>query len=223
MDWQAESPELWTFLGSLHHGEVLTGTVVAIETFGVFVALDEGPGHPVFPGVGFLTIPELSWRRLDVPEDVVRVGQRVTCAFIGFDTHNAEARLSLRALQPDPLAAFAYRTEAGHILRGTVDAVCPLGVFVDVGDGIVGLVPFRENRGLVPFRENRGLAEVPGLPSADRSDDFEVGADITIVVLDVDLSRRRLLFARADDSREASVVPPARKAGRRASAFGRRR
>ncbi|TRV81056.1 S1 RNA-binding domain-containing protein [Streptomyces sp. 130] len=189
MNWQAESPELWTFLGSLHRGEILTGTVASIERFGVFVALDEGPAHPVFPGVGFLTAPELSWRPLRDPEDIVRVGQRVTCEFLGFDTHNAEARLSLRALQADPFAALAYRTEVGHILRGTVTAVRSIGVFVDVGDGVVGLVP---------FRENYGLAEVPGLPSSARSDDFEAGADITIAVLDIDLPRRRLLFAQAD-------------------------
>ncbi|NEC06693.1 S1 RNA-binding domain-containing protein [Streptomyces sp. SID7909] len=192
MDWQAESPELWTFLGSLHDGEILTGTVAAIERFGVFVALDEGPGHPIFPGVGFLTMPELSWRHFTDPKQVVRIGQRVTCEFIGFDTYNAEARLSLRALQPDPLRAFACRTEAGHVLRGTVKAVCPIGVFVDVGDGIVGLVP---------FREYPGAAKNSGFPSADRSADFEVGAGITIVVLDIDLSRRRLLFTQADGSR----------------------
>ncbi|MFF7340546.1 S1 RNA-binding domain-containing protein [Streptomyces sp. NPDC008163] len=195
MDWQAESPELWTFLGSLHDGEILTGTVAAIERFGVFVALDKGPEHPIFPGVGFLTIPELSWRRLDDAEQVVRIGQRVTCEFIGFDTHNAEARLSLRALLPDPLKAFAYRTETGHVLRGTVKAVHPIGVFVEVGEGIVGLVPFRENPGLV---------RIPGLPSADRSAGFEIGAGITIVVLDIDVSRRRLLFAEADGFRQAS-------------------
>ncbi|MGW1411051.1 hypothetical protein [Streptomyces sp. NPDC002403] len=54
----AESPELWTFLRSRHRGEILSGTIAAIERFGVFVALDDGPGHPVLPGVGFITIPE---------------------------------------------------------------------------------------------------------------------------------------------------------------------
>ncbi|TXS04882.1 S1 RNA-binding domain-containing protein [Streptomyces sp. col6] len=213
MDWQAESPELWTFLESLHSGEILTGTVAAIERFGVFVALDEGPWHPVFPGVGFLTVPELSWRRLDRPEDVVRVGQRVTCEFLGFDTHNAEARLSLCALQPDPLRAFAYRTEAGHVLRGTVTKVCPIGVFVDVGDGI---------EGLAPFSEHLGVTEVPGVRPAAGPEDFEVGDDVVIVVLHIDLSRRRLLFALLDDTWQTSVAAPDRQTGRGAWTSGRR-
>ncbi|MFJ8883848.1 orotidine-5'-phosphate decarboxylase [Streptomyces sp. NPDC102402] len=107
---RAENPELWSFLESLRQDEILSGTVAAIEPFGVFVALDDGPDHPVFPGVGFITTPELSWRRSEAVPDVVRVGLRVTCVFLQFDTWNAEARLSLRAARPDPFQAFADRT-----------------------------------------------------------------------------------------------------------------
>jgi ribosomal protein S1 len=96
-----EHPEgLWRFLSERRFGEHLSGTVAAIESFGVFVSLDDGPDHPIFPGVGFITYPELSWRHFDSPTDIVQVGQRVTCAFLQHDTWNAEARLSLRALQP---------------------------------------------------------------------------------------------------------------------------
>ncbi|MFF9168704.1 MULTISPECIES: S1 RNA-binding domain-containing protein [unclassified Streptomyces] len=67
MGGRSENPELWTFLESLPCGELLSGTVTAIERFGVFVALDDGPDHPVFPGVGFISVPELSWRRKQPP------------------------------------------------------------------------------------------------------------------------------------------------------------
>jgi small subunit ribosomal protein S1 len=56
-----ENPELWAFLKSLRAGELLSGQIGSIERFGVLVALDDGPDHPIFPGVGFITIPELSW------------------------------------------------------------------------------------------------------------------------------------------------------------------
>lgn len=46
----------------------------SVERFGVFVALDDGPDHPVFPGVGFSSFSELSWRRFGAATDVVRVG-----------------------------------------------------------------------------------------------------------------------------------------------------
>jgi small subunit ribosomal protein S1 len=63
-------------------------------------------------GVGFITYPELSWTRFESASDIVQVGQRVTCEFLQFDTWNGEARLSLRALLPDPFEAFADGTAA---------------------------------------------------------------------------------------------------------------
>ncbi|MER7469038.1 S1 RNA-binding domain-containing protein [Streptomyces sp. NPDC097981] len=104
----------------LRPGEILSGTVAAIERFGVFVALDEGPAHPVFPGVGFISVPELSWRRFEAISDVVQVGERVSCEFLCFDTWNGEARLSLRATQPDPFQAFADSVAVGQTVRGRV-------------------------------------------------------------------------------------------------------
>lgn len=193
MDWQSESPELWAFLESLHRGDILSGTVAAIERFGVFVALDDGPGHPTLPGVGFLVIPELSWRHIDAPTDVVQVGQRVSCEFLQFDTFNAEARLSLKALQPDPLQSFADRCVVGQELRGTVQKVLPIGIFVDLGDGVVGLVPFRE---------------VDGRPTASRAEDVEVGEEIAFVVTEIERPTRRVFLSGPESARNECVVPP---------------
>ncbi|MER5966915.1 S1 RNA-binding domain-containing protein [Streptomyces sp. NPDC002057] len=191
MDWQSESPELWAFLESLNDGDILSGTVAAIERFGVFVALDDGPAHPLFPGVGFIVIPELSWRHIDAPTDVVQVGQRVSCEFLQFDTYNAEARLSLKALEPDPLQAFADRTAVGQELRGTLEKVLSFGILVDLGDGIAGLVPFRE---------------APGRPAASPLEDFEVGEEIAVVVAEIDPPRRRVLLSRPQGGRHEGVA-----------------
>ncbi|WP_030708080.1 S1 RNA-binding domain-containing protein [Streptomyces sp. NRRL F-2580] len=185
MDWQSESPELWAFLESLHRGEILSGAVAAIERFGVFVALDSGPDHPTLPGVGFITIPELSWRHIDTPTDVVQIGQRVSCEFLQFDTYNAEARLSLRALEPDPFQAFANRTAVGQELLGVVDRVFPFGVFVDLGDGVVGLVPCRG---------------IHGRPAAGPPEAFEAGEEISVVVTDIERPHRRVFLGRPDKS-----------------------
>ncbi|MEU7110793.1 S1 RNA-binding domain-containing protein [Streptomyces sp. NPDC046182] len=194
MDWQSESAELWAFLASLNRGDILSGTVAAIERFGVFVALDDGPGHPTLPGVGFIVIPELSWRHIDAPTDVVQVGQRVSCEFLQFDTFDAEARLSLKALEPDPLQAFADRTVGGQEVRGTVEKVLPLGVFVDLGDGVVGRVPFRE---------------VHGRPAAGSSvEDFEVGDEIAVVVAEIERHTRRVFLPRPESDHHAGVALP---------------
>lgn len=190
MDGIPEHPELQAFLESLTPGETLSGTVAAIEPFGVFVALDEGPAHPLFPGVGFLTYPELSWQRFDKASDVVQVGQRVRCEFLQPDTWNLEARLSLRAMQPDPFQEFADSVTVGQVLRGKVTKLVPFGAFVRLPAGIEGLV------------HRQDLASPP--PKAV-SDVVQTGADITVVVTEINRTRRWLLLARqqepSDDSR----------------------
>jgi small subunit ribosomal protein S1 len=172
----ARNRELWTFLSGLRPGEVVSGTIAAIRPFGVFVALDDGPRHPVFPGVGFITVPELSWTHFESAEDVVQVGQRVLCEFLQFDTSNGEARLSLRALQPDPVRAFLDEAMVGQVLSGTVIKVVPLGAFVRVADGVEGLVPVQE--------------------LADAAEALQAGDTIAVAVADIDRKRRRLTLSR---------------------------
>lgn len=181
----SEYPELWAFLESLRCGESLSGTVTAIERFGVFVALDDGPGHPLFPGVGFISIAELSWKRFEAATDVVRVGRRVSCEFLQFDDWNLEARLSLKAMQPDPFQAFADSVAVGQELPGQVTELVPFGAFVQVTDGVEGLVHLRE------------LARTP---VEDPSDVVRVGDEVTVVVTEIDRRRRTLSLSRRQSS-----------------------
>ncbi|MGW7312579.1 S1 RNA-binding domain-containing protein [Streptomyces sp. NPDC054865] len=166
-----ENPELWAFLKTLRAGEMLSGEIGSIERFGVFVALDDGPDHPVFPGVGFITIPELSWRRFATASDVVQVGQRVSCEFLQFDTTNGEARLSLRATQLDPFQTFAEITTVGQTLQGRVTKLVPFGVFVQVTNDIEGLVH---------------LQELTWTPVEAPEAVVQVGDEITVVVTEID-------------------------------------
>ncbi|MFL1380719.1 S1 RNA-binding domain-containing protein [Nocardiopsis protaetiae] len=168
----AEHPGLWAFLSTLSPGALLSGTVAEIRNFGVFVALDDGPPHPAFPGVGFITIPELSWSWFKDPAEVVRVGQRVTCRFVHFDTSNGEARLSLRDTLPDPFQTFADRTTAGDRLRGEVVKEIPFGVLVRVAEAVEGLLPSPEGA---------------GRPA--------VGEVVTVTVAEIDRAARKLLLA----------------------------
>ncbi|MGO4428478.1 S1 RNA-binding domain-containing protein, partial [Streptomyces sp. MCAF7] len=111
----------------------------------------------------------------------VQVGQRVSCEFLQFDTWNGEARLSLKATQPDPFQAFADSVAVGQTLQGQVTKVVPFGVFVQVADGFEGLVH---------------LQELTSTPVATPQDVVEVGDDVTVVVTDVDRDRRRLTLSR---------------------------
>ncbi|MFC7484523.1 S1 RNA-binding domain-containing protein [Luedemannella flava] len=114
---RTQYPDLWEFLESLQPGDVPSGTVSAIESFGVFVALDDGPDHPVVPGVGFITIPELSWRHGEPVADVVAVGQRVCAEFLQFDDHNLEARLSSSQMSILSGAGSSSRSDPGRVTR----------------------------------------------------------------------------------------------------------
>ncbi|MBL0888920.1 S1 RNA-binding domain-containing protein [Myceligenerans indicum] len=181
MDGPSAHPELWAFLESLQQGERLSGTVTAIERFGVFVTLDEGPDHPMFPGVGFITLPQLSWQRFEAATDVVHVGQRISCEFLQFDTRNLEARLSLRATQPDPFQQFTDRIAVGQTLHGQVTKLVPFGAFVRVADGVEGLVH---------------LQELASVPLDAPSDAVQTGDEITVAVTAIDAERRRLTLSR---------------------------
>jgi small subunit ribosomal protein S1 len=189
----AENPQLWAYLRALRPGQRLSGIVAAIERFGVFVDLDDGPGHPVFPGVGFIAMPELSWRRFEDPSEVISVGEHVTCEFLVFDTYNGEARLSLRATQPDPFQQFARRVHVGQILHGSVTKVVPFGVFVRVADGIEGLVH---------------LGELATTTIEASGDVVQIGDEVTVIITEIDLQRRRLALSRRQAAEKTWDLPP---------------
>ncbi|MFJ7773863.1 S1 RNA-binding domain-containing protein [Streptomyces yangpuensis] len=177
-----EDPELWAFLRALRPGERLSGAVVAIRRFGVFVALDDGPAHPVYPGVGFIAIPDLSWRRFESASEVVGIGQRVTGEFLYFDSWNGEARLSLRALESDPFQQFADDVPEGAEVAGTVTKVVPFGFFVRVADGVEGLV----------WREELSVA-----PTERPQEAVQVGDTVKVTVMRIERDQCRLLLSRS--------------------------
>ncbi|MFF7125158.1 S1 RNA-binding domain-containing protein [Streptomyces sp. NPDC016566] len=133
-----EDEALYRYLRGRQRGDIVTGTVAAVHDFGVFVRLDGEPGHPAYPGTGFIRVPDLSWSRIDHPEEVVRPGQRVTGAVVVIDTDQGEVVVSLKALQEDPWDGLAAST--GDVVTGPVTEVTPFGVLVRVGEAAQGLV-----------------------------------------------------------------------------------
>jgi ribosomal protein S1 len=169
-----KEPELEAFLASLRPGQILTGTIAAIHSRSVDVALDDGPCHPFHPGVGYILDYELSWRWFTKATDV-EVGQRVSGAFLEVHTKRLQARLSLRAAQPDPFQTFADATPVGQELRGRVVKLLPFGVWVEISEGVEGLVHGPE------LTAERLVA---------------VGDEITVVVNKIDREQRRLYISR---------------------------
>lgn len=168
--WQTETTpgdRNWALLKTLRRGQVVTGTVTVIASFGV-----------TFVDIGgfdaMINLPQLSWRPFDHPSDIVSVGQEITAEILDVDMIRERVPLSLRALQEDPWPQLTQWV--GQVVTGPVTKVVPFGVFVRIEDRPDGF---------------EGLVHTSELDESAR-DRVETGDTLTVKVLDVDLARRRI-------------------------------
>lgn len=126
---QAKQAELRS---TLEVGKDMTGKIRSIQKFGAFIDLG---------GIdGLIPVSELSWNRVDKPEDVLAVGQEVTARIISIDWDKNRLSLSLKALQTDPWAAVAEKYQVGGKAEGTVVRLTAFGAFVNLEPGLDGLI-----------------------------------------------------------------------------------
>ncbi|WP_307835646.1 S1 RNA-binding domain-containing protein [Paractinoplanes ferrugineus] len=153
----------------LAKGQVRKGVVSSIVAFGAFVDLG---------GVdGLVHVSELSWRHVDHPSEVVRVGQEVEVEVLEVSQERKRVSLSLKATQEDPWRQFARIHTIGQIVPGQVTKLVPFGAFVQVEHGIEGLVHISELAG--------GHIESP-------EQIVQTGDTVLVKIIDIDLDRRRI-------------------------------
>jgi len=126
---------------------------------------------------GLVHVSELSWKHIDHPNEVVDVGQEVTVEVLDVDMDRERVSLSLKATQEDPWQQFARTHQIGQVVPGKVTKLVPFGSFVRVDEGIEGLVHISE------LAERH--VEIP-------EQVVQVGDDIFVKVIDIDLERRRI-------------------------------
>src|SRR6201746_967998 len=166
---QTQAEVRHTFLNTLQKGQIRKGQVSSIVNFGAFVDLG---------GVdGLVHVSELSWKHIDHPSEVVEVGQEVTVEVLDVDMERERVSLSLKATQEDPWRQFARTHAIGQVVPGKVTKLVPFGAFVRVQDGIEGLVHISE------LAERH--VEIP-------EQVVNVGDDLLVKVIDIDLERRRI-------------------------------
>ena len=124
------------FLTNLKPGEIREGVVSSVVNFGAFVDLGGMDG--------LVHVSELSWKHVDHPSSVVQVGDEVTVQVLDVDLSRERISLSLKATQQDPWQEFAGSHEVGELVYGRVTKLVPFGAFVQVGEGIEGLVHISE-------------------------------------------------------------------------------
>ena len=164
---QAESRK--ELLDGLKKGEIRSGTVSSIVKFGAFVDLG---------GIdGLVHVSELSWKHVEDPAEVVEVGQEVEVEVLEVDSERERISLSLKSTQEDPWQMFGRRYAPGDVIEGKVTKLVSFGAFVQVGDGLEGLVHISE----LSHHHVQTPAEV-----------VSVGDPVSVRVLDVDPRRRRV-------------------------------
>jgi small subunit ribosomal protein S1 len=122
-------------------------------------------------------VSELSWKHIDHPSEVVEVGQEVTVEVLDVDMERERVSLSLKATQEDPWQQFARTHQIGQVVPGRVTKLVPFGAFVRVEEGIEGLVHISE------LAERH--VEIP-------EQVVQVGDEIFVKIIDIDLDRRRI-------------------------------
>jgi small subunit ribosomal protein S1 len=156
-------------LGKLTKGQILPGVVSSIVDFGAFVDLG---------GIdGLVHISELSWSHVNHPSEVIKVGDEVNVQVLDVDMDRERISLGLKQTTEDPWKMLVQQYPIGSIIEGKVTKLVPFGAFVELGDGIEGLVHISEMA--------RGHVETPEQVT-------EVGQDVHVKVMDVDLDRRRI-------------------------------
>jgi len=157
------------FLTHLKPGEIRKGVVSSVVPFGAFVDLGGMDG--------LIHVSELSWKHVDHPGSVVAVGDEVTVQVLDVDMSRERISLSLKATQQDPWQEFAGSHEVGQLVYGRVTKLVPFGAFVQVGDGIEGLVHISEM--------SAHHVEAP--------EHFVTpGEELWVKIIDLDLERRRI-------------------------------
>src|ERR1700678_557058 len=157
------------FLVNLKPGEVRKGVVSSVVNFGAFVVLGGMDG--------LVHVSELSWKHVDHPSSVVAVGDEVTVEVLDVDLSKERISLSLKATQVDPWQDFATNHRVGELVYGRITKLVPFGAFVQVGDGIEGLVHISEMAS-----HHVDLPEQVVTP----------GEELWVKIIDIDLQRRRI-------------------------------
>jgi small subunit ribosomal protein S1 len=167
---QEYSAEREALLQNLQEGQVVDGVVKNLTDYGAF--LDLG-------GIdGLLHITDMAWRRVKHPSEVVSVGDNIQVKVLKFDRERNRVSLGLKQLGDDPWIALARRYPVGTRVFGKVTNIADYGCFVEIEEGVEGLVHVSEmdwtNKNVNP---NKVVA---------------LGDEVEVMVLDIDEDRRRI-------------------------------
>ncbi len=157
-------------ISKLEKGQVLEGVVKNITSYGVFVDLG---------GVdGLVHITDLSWGRIQHPEEVVKLDDKINVVILDFDNEKKRIALGLKQLTPHPWDALSEKLKVGDIIKGKVVVIADYGAFVEIAPGVEGLIHVSE------------MSWTQHLHSAQ--DFMKVGEEVDAVILTLDRDERKM-------------------------------
>lgn len=164
------SVEREALLANMEEGSVLNGIVKNLTDYGAFIDLG---------GIdGLLHITDMAWRRVNHPSEVIQVGDEIEVKVLKFDREKNRVSLGMKQLQEDPWTDMVARYPIGSEIMGKVANITDYGAFIEIEDGIEGLVHTSEldwtNRNIHPSKV------------------VHLGEEVKVKILDVDQERRRI-------------------------------
>ncbi|MEJ2591726.1 MAG: 30S ribosomal protein S1, partial [Candidatus Thiodiazotropha sp.] len=167
---QEYSEEREKLLENLQEGQEITGVVKNLTDYGAFVDLG---------GIdGLLHITDMAWKRVKHPSEVVEIGDEIQVKVLKFDRERNRVSLGLKQMGDDPWVALARRYPEGTRLFGKVTNIADYGCFVEIEEGVEGLVHVSEmdwtNKNVHPSKI------------------VSLGDEVEVMVLDIDEERRRV-------------------------------
>ena len=157
-------------MSKLEKGQILEGTVKNITSYGVFVDLG---------GVdGLIHITDLSWGRVNHPEEIVSLDQKINVVILDFDDQKKRIALGLKQLTPHPWEALDASLKVGDKVKGRVVVMADYGAFVEIAPGVEGLIHVSE------------MSWSQHLRSAQEF--MKVGDEVEAVILTLDREERKM-------------------------------
>ena len=157
-------------IGQLEKGQVLEGTVKNITSYGVFIDLG---------GVdGLIHITDLSWRRINHPSEILELDQKLNVVILDFDDNKSRIQLGLKQLSAHPWDQLSETLKEGEKVKGKVVVIADYGAFVEIKEGVEGLIHVSE------------MSWSTHLRSAQ--DFVNVGDEVEAIILTLDRESRKM-------------------------------
>lgn len=172
-------------LKNLEVGQKVSGTVSNITNFGAFVDLG---------GIdGLIHSSQLSWKRINKPSEILSVGQEVEATVIQIDKENERISLSMKKEEDNPWLNIETRYPVGSIIKGKVVRMVPFGAFVELEEGLDGLIH---------------ISQIADKHVDNPEEELKIGEMIEVKVLEIDAEQKKISLSRkqveSDKANEAS-------------------